>query len=455
MRETASSQDPVAQDNFAPTHPFLAWFPDLRAEVWILSAGQLLLFIGQGFTLVYASIYFVNQLGFSPTQVGLALGCSGVAGTVGRFFAGNIVETPGIGRRGTLIASSLISAAACFVLAFAQTLPLLIIGNVLLGLGISFYWPATLTLTTDLTSPHQRAEAFALTRLADNLGLGLGAFLAGQYLAMSGSFQWLFICKGIAYLVFGLVIVWAIAETLAPDAQPEISRLQSSSDGLWHRWRTALSDRTFMPYLLANLFFTTYVAQLSSTLPLYLANFVPAGNADTGFSEQWISYFFVWHAALKIVLQLPLTRAIQTINHVTTLFNALALWSSGFVLVWLTGQVSTQAVFVAAGAFTVIAIAEIFYAPAATAIVSDIAPVTLRGIYFSLDSECWAIGFLVGPAIGGWALDHTTTGTPLWIGLALSSILTAGLLLLLKSRFGQAKPQQAFDESMTGLSSPK
>jgi hypothetical protein len=72
-------------------------------------------------------------------------------------------------------------------------------------------------------------------------------------------------------------------------------------------WWQALSDRTFIVYLVANLFFTTYGAQLSSTLPLYLANFVPNGNTQTGFSEQWISYFFVWHALLKILFQLPIT----------------------------------------------------------------------------------------------------------------------------------------------------
>ena len=58
----------------------LTWLPNLRREIWILAAGQLLLFIGQGFTLVYTSIYFVNQLGFSPTQVGLALSSGGVSG---------------------------------------------------------------------------------------------------------------------------------------------------------------------------------------------------------------------------------------------------------------------------------------------------------------------------------------------------------------------------------------
>lgn len=390
-----------------------------------------MLFIGQGFTLVYASIYFVNQLGFSTTQVGLALSSAGISGTLGRFWAGNAVDAPvlgvRLGRRGTLLVAAVLSALACFCLAFAATFPVLVVGNLLLGLGISFYWPATLALITDLTPPEHRTEAFALTRLADNLGLGLGAFLAGQYIALSGDYRLLFISKGIAYLLFGGVIYRAIAETrILPATAPR---------NLLKTWRDALGDRTLVIYLLANVFFTTYAAQLSSTLPLFLANFVPGGSTPTGFTEQVISYFFVGHALIKIVLQLPITRSIRQANHVTVLLGALVLWVGSFGLIWVTGNVSTDAVIPAGFAFALIALAEILYAPAATAIVGDIAPADRRGVYFALESECWAIGFLIGPSLGGWALDHTDTiGSSVWLWALVSTVIPGALLWVLRRR---------------------
>lgn len=415
---------------FQPTSRLLRWFPDLQPDIWILSVGQLMLFIGQGFTLVYASIYFVNQLGFSTTQVGLALSSAGISGTMGRFWAGNAVDGPilglQLGRRGTLLVASALSALACFCLAFAATFPVLVMGNLLLGLGISFYWPATLALITDLTPPEHRTEAFALTRLADNLGLGLGAFLAGQYIALAGDYRLLFISKGVAYLLFGGVIYRAIAETRVP---------QAVSHSLLSTWKEALGDRTLVIYLLANVFFTTYAAQLSSTLPLYLSNFVPGGNTATGFTERFISYFFVWHALIKIVLQLPITRTIKQANHVTALLVALALWTGGFFLIWLTGGVPVYAVIPAGAAFALVALAEIFYAPAATALVGDIAPVDRRGVYFALESECWAIGFLLGPALGGWALDHPDVmGRSFWLLAIASAGIAGALLLVLRQR---------------------
>ena len=408
-----------------PTPPetvrqFSTWLPHLKREIWILATGQLLLFIGQGFTLVYASIYFVNELGFSATQVGFALSSSGLSGTLGRFFAGNAIDSDRFGRRGTLLLAAVLTAIACFFLAFADTFELLVVGNLLLGLGISLYWPATLAVTTDLTTTDDRAEAFAVTRLVDNLGLGLGALLAGQYLAMSGSYRALFIGKGVTYLLFSLVIYVAIAETRQP---------QTHTRNLLQDWWRALSDRHLVTFLIANVFFTTYAAQLGSTLPLYLANFVPGGNGEMGFSEAWISYFFGWHAFLKILLQLPITRTVKPLGHVTVLLVALILWCGGFVLLWVTGRMPGDAWLFAVGAFTAIAIAENLYAPIAVSLVGEMAPLRLRGIYFALESECWAIGFLIGPILGGWALDRPdAVGSNFWL-ILLGSASIAGAIL--------------------------
>ncbi|HEY9881281.1 MAG TPA: MFS transporter [Leptolyngbyaceae cyanobacterium] len=422
-----------------PANKLLAWLPELKREVWILAAGQLLLFIGQGFTLVYASIYFVNELGFSPTQVGLALGSGGISGTFGRFWAGNAIDSQRLGRRGTLLIAAVISALGSFSLAFATTFPLLVAGNLLLGLGISLYWPATLAITTDLTPPEHRTEAMALTRLADNLGLGLGAFLAGQYLAMAGNYLALFICKGAAYLIFGVVIFFAISETHQPHTAPR---------NLLQNWGQALRDRRLLTYLLANLFFTTYAAQIGTTLPLYLANFVPGGNTETGFSEQVISYFFVWHAVLKILLQLPITRWLRAVSHATVLLGSLSLWTGGLFLIWLVGLGSFNSLVVALTAFAFIAVAEIFYAPSASALVGGIAPATLRGIYFALESECWAIGFLIGPALGGWALDHPSLlGTNFWLALVSSAAIAATVLLSLRSQLANSTPSEEILQS--------
>ena len=410
-----------------PLQQLRAWLPPLKREIWILSFGQLMLFIGQGFTLVYASIYFVNELGFSPTQVGLAQGSIGVSGLVGRFFAGSALNSPKLGRRGTLLLSAVIAALGSFLLASAHTFAVLVAGNLLLGLGISLYWPATLTVTTDLTESEHLTEAMALARLADHLGLAVGALMAGQYIAAAGSYLVLFIGKGILYLLFSAVIWFTIAET----------RHTETPLTTWADWGQALRDRPFALYLLANLFFPIYAAQSSSTLPLYLANFMPGGNTETGFSGQFISYFFVWHVILKICLQLPLTRIFRSRSHSSLLIAALIVWCLGFVMIWLPNAVPQVALVAVVSAMACLAIADVLYAPSASALVGDLAPASLRGIYFSLESQCWAIGFLIGPSLGGWALDHpTAVGAKLWLYFVLSAVIALGLLILLRREIG-------------------
>lgn len=414
------------------THGPLTWLPQLRREIWILVTGQLLLFIGQGFTLVYASIYFVNELGFSPTQVGLALSSSGLAGIAGRLWSSYAIDSKFWGRRRTLILSATITAFACFCLAFTHTFTSLVVGNALLGLGVSIYWPANLSMITDLTTLENRTEAFALARLVDNLGLALGALLAGQYATMSDNYSLLFILKGVTYILFAGVIYFAIEET---------QQTQNTVRNVWQDWWQVLHDRNFIIFLSANIIFTTYTAQHTSTLPLYLANFIPNGNTETGFSEQWISYFFVWHVVLKIFLQLPITRLVKAIDHISILLVALTIWSGGFLLLWITGITSNYTLLIVLAAFSLIALGEILFSPTSVSLTSNMAPINLRGIYFSLESQCWSVGFTIGPALGGWSLDHPKTiGINFWLYLIAGGLISGLILILLKRMITVGKP---------------
>ena len=155
--------------------------PDLSTPVWILAGGRLLSEIGSGFTLFYAPIFFVNQVGIPATLVGFAIGSASISGVFGRFWGGGAVDSPKWGRRKTLLVATAISALADVFLATTHNFSTLIIGNLLMGLGIGIYWPATEAAIIDLTKPQQRNEAFAITRLADILGLSLG-----------GNFRWCF-----------------------------------------------------------------------------------------------------------------------------------------------------------------------------------------------------------------------------------------------------------------------
>lgn len=376
----------------------LKYLPNFKVQVWILAAGRLLSQVGTGFTLFYAPIFFVNQVGISSTLVGIALGSGSLSGIIGRFLGGQWSDSPNWGRKRTLLISAVVSAVADIFLAITNNFPTLVIGNLLMGLGTGLYWPATEAAIVDLTTDQQRNEAFGITRLADSLGLGLGVVLGGALISTSGNYRSLFAIDGISFVVFFAIIYFAIAETY------QFSSHQETQTG---RWSVAFQDRALMVYVLVNILFTVYLAQVQSTMPLYFKNFVSAGDTKGGFSEKIISGLFSWHIAFAAICQLPVARWLNRISRTHALLISLLLWALGFVLVWVTGITTSYALWWAILSLGIMAVAMVIYTPVASALVADLAPQSLRGVYLSINSQCWAIGYLIGPPLGGWALDRS------------------------------------------------
>lgn len=399
---------------------FLSWLPDLDRRVWILSFGRLLSQFGNGFTLFYAPIFFANQVGLSATAVGIGIGSGSISGVVGRFIGGSAADSPRWGRRKTILLSAAISAVADVFLATAFNFPTFVFGNLLMGLGIGLYWPATEAVVADLTRNNQRNEAFALARLADNLGLSLGIVVGGALIELTGQYRLLFIIDGITYGAFFCIVAWAIAETLNSQNTP--ARLLSG-------WGVALRDRQLWVFAAVNVLFTMYLAQVQSTMPLYFSNVVPAGVNRTGFSPAIMSTLFTWHVALTALVQLPVARWLNRMTHTKALGISLLFWGCGFLCIALTGTASGGYLGWAVLALTVLAIATVTYLPSASSFVVELAPDSLRGVYLSVNSQCWAIGYFIGPPLGGWALDQSPqVAHNFWIALVLSGLLGLGIL---------------------------
>jgi MFS family permease len=390
----------------------------LHPQVWILAIGRFLSEVGTGFTLFYAPIFFVNQVGLSATSVGFALGCGSISGVLGRILGGIGADSPGWGRRRTLLASAAISAIASFVLASSANFATLVIGSLINGLGQGLYWPATEAVVADLTPIDHRREAFALTRLADNLGLGMGIVLAGLLVANSGSYRSLFIIDGVSFILFFVVVFVAIAETRHCQSISDINHRQITA------WLRALSDRRLLVYIIVNVIFTTYISQLHSTLPIYLKNFVTVESDSKGFSESIISSLFAWHLISTIIVQLPINRILRRFSHPQALIISSVVWGLGFVFIWLTGTTTSNHLIWTASALTVFAVAITSYTPSASALVTDLAPQSQRGIYFSISSLCWAMGYFIGPSLGGFALDQSQIFLNFfWLILAVSIVI--------------------------------
>ncbi|MBW4691450.1 MAG: MFS transporter [Lyngbya sp. HA4199-MV5] len=411
---------------------WFSWLPDLNYQVWVLAAGRLLSQTGSGFTLFYAPIFFVNQVGLSATQVGLGLGSAAISGVVGRLLGGSFADSQFWGRRRTLLLSAIVSAIASLILAVSHDFLVFVVGNLMMGLGIGLYWPANEAMVADLTTPDQRNEAFALTRLCDSLGLGLGVVLGGLLVGTTGAYRALFVVDAVSFLVLFVVVYWAIVES----NQSTVSHKAVSG------WQQALRDRRLLTYVVANVLFTTYLVQINSTMPLYFTNFLT--DLPKGFSPTTLSALFTWHMSVSVLCQLPAARLLNRFSRAYGLMLSASLWGIGFLLVWVTGVVPSHHLLWAIVALGVLALATVAYMPSASSITVEMAPESLRGVYLAVNSQCWAIGSFIGPPLGGWALDHSASvAHGLWLGLALSVTIVILVLQRLDRMMKQKPPQDA------------
>jgi MFS family permease len=386
--------------------------PQLPRQVWILALGRLLSEIGSGFTIFYAPIFFVQQVGLSATSVGVALGSASISGIAGRLISGSYADR--WGRKPMLLLSTIVSAIACFIFASTQSFPTLVIGCLVQGLGLGLYWPANEAIVADLTMGEQRRMAYAFTRLADNSGMGIGIIAGGLLINSTGGYRWLFIIDGISFCLFAAIVIVAIAETLQQGRTPT---------KLIGGYLTALRDRRLLVYVLVNIIFTIYISQTQTTLPLYFSNFVSQPNAR-GFAPQVISALFAGYLLMTIGFQIPVLKFLHRFTHARSLMISGGFWAVGFACMTITGTSPSNGLFWASVGLGLFAIANVAYTPTASALIADLAPSDLRGVYTSINSLCWAVGYAVGPPLGGWALDRSTQfAHNFWLGLAATVAL--------------------------------
>jgi MFS family permease len=393
----------------------------LPRQIWMLALGRLLSEIGSGFTIFYAPIFFVQQVGLSATSVGLALGSASISGIAGRLISGTYADR--WGRKPVLLLATFVLAISCFIFAITNSFSMLVVGCLVQGLGLGLYWPANEAIVADLTDGEERRFAYAITRLADNLGMGLGIIAGGILISASGSYRTLFIIDGISFCCFLLTIAIGIQETL--QAQTRAVRFISG-------YATALRDRRLLVYVAVNIILTVYISQTQTTLPLYFSGFVPQVGAS-GFSPQIISTLFTGHLLMTIAAQLPMLKLLQKLSHARSLIISGVFWLLGFIAISITGTAANLQLLWASLGLGLFALAIVCYTPTASALIADLAPPSLRGVYTSINSLCWAAGYAIGPPLGGWALDRSFEfAHNFWLGLAATLPIVWVILLWLE-----------------------
>jgi MFS family permease len=239
---------------------------------------------------------------------------------------------------------------------------------------------------------------------------GLVAASAGT----QGIYRTLFLGASALSALMMLVVALTVEESL-PAATKGSPPGRRGASGL----RTALADGPFLALLAAGVLLYYVFTQDWQTLPIYAKNFV-------GVPDGRIGLFLGANGLVVILLQLPISYAIDRTSKVGALLVGAALFASSSATLLLTE--SFLGILVAfAGFFT---LAEMILEVAGAALAAELAPVRLRGTYLALFGACFGAAYGLSPVAAGALLEAHLPDAIWKIQLVAAALAAAGLIVV-------------------------
>ena len=393
--------------------------PRLPRAVWAMEAGGLVNAFGNGFVYPFLFIYLHNVRGFALGTSGLIVGTNAAVALAAGPAGGAVADR--IGARKTLAPSLVLLALAFALFPLVRAPWHAFCLAALVGLSSGAFWPSYHALLAAVTPPERRHAGYSLQRISANLGFGAGGALAGLLAATShpDSFTALFVIDAATYAAF--LALLALVPEARPDATEAADRRAAGG------YRRALRDRVFVALLGLNVVFVVAGYAQLETLPVFAKN-------HAGVSEGAIGLLFLVNSVVVVLAQLPVTRAVEGRRRMHALAAMTVLWAAAWLLVLAAGAWSAAAsaavVIVLAGG--VFALGECLQGPTQQALVADLAPAELRGRYMALSTNSWSVGWIAGPVIGAFVLQHAPLA--LWGGAAAACLAAGAFALLLERR---------------------
>ena len=380
--------------------------PQLPRDVWILQVGGLVNAFGNGIMLPFLIIYLHNVRGIPLGIAGLVAAINSVCGFLSAFAAGALSDR--IGPRRVLVGALGVMALATALLPLVRSAWEAFVLYGLSGFGSGSFWPSQSALVTGLTPPGRRHSAFATQRITMNLGVALGGLVGGFVAAHS--FTALFVLDAATFVGYVLVLL----RLQAPDLDPE--RAAGS-------YGEVLRNRVFMSYIGLNaLVIATSMAVWVELLPPFAKN--QAHVSPEGVGVLWAVDSFV-----VVVAQLPVTKLMEGRRRMRGLAVMSAAWAAsllGFDAAgyWASGWVAAGLL----ASFTVVfAAGECLHGTIHLPLAADLASRRSVGRYLAFSSQSWQIGWIVGPAGGGFVLQHAPFA--LWPLAAMLQVAAAAWAL--------------------------
>ena len=408
----------------------LKYWKDLRhlpRPVWTVSVSQLVNRAGS-MVLSFLVLYLITDRGFSAQSAGFILFLYGLGAIVAGPFAGRLADR--WGAVPLMRASLFLSGLMLLVYPFAHSPFAIGAATVVLAMLTEAFRPAAMAFIGEIVAPANRKSAFAVYRLAINLGMAIGPAIGGVLATLS--FRYLFVADGATSIAAGLVLAAAALperrrQGARPADGPTTTRLRLST--------AAHLDPRFLFFLAAVLPVTIIFFQHISSMPLYVVR-------DLRFSTATFGLLFSLNCLLIVVFEIPLNVATAHWPHRRTLALGAVLSGAGF------GAMAFARDFWSLAATVVVwTLGEMLFFPASAAYATDVAPDARRGEYSGLYTMIFSIAFAIGPWAGTVVIDRFGARVLWGLTFLLGLVAAAMFVRLPEPRHHAPAPEQTLPDA--------
>jgi predicted MFS family arabinose efflux permease len=409
----------------------LKYWKDLRhlpRPVWVVFVSTLVNRAGS-MVLAFLVLYLTRDRGFSAEHAGFILFLYGVGAIVAGPIAGRLADR--WGSVPLMRASLFLSAAMLLVYPFAKTTPTIIAATLALAMLTEAFRPAAMSFFGEVVEPGRRKSAFAVYRLAINLGMAIGPAVGGILATIS--FRYLFVADAATSLAAGAVL----AAIVLP--RPDRSRNRAPNEDLSTPTRLRLStaahaDPRFLFFLLCVLPVVVVFFQHISSMPLFIVR-------DLGLSAATFGLLFSLNCILIVILEVPLNASTSHWSHRRTLALGALLSGAGFGIMAFARGVPMLVLSVVVWTF-----GEMLFFPSSAAYATDAAPEERRGEYSGLYTMTFSLAFAIGPWAGTVVLERAGARVLWGLTFVLGAIAAAMFLRMPEPEHHAAEAEETLPD---------
>ncbi|HTQ78595.1 MAG TPA: MFS transporter [Thermoanaerobaculia bacterium] len=384
---------------------------ELPASLWLLFTATLINRLGT-MVLAFLALYLTRTQGYTPTQAGAMLALYGTVAIFAAPLSGRICDR--FGALPVIVAGLLSNGLVLLLYPFARG-PWIGLATFAMAATNETTRPASLAAVTTWSAPAERRMAFALIRLAVNLGVSVGPALGG--FLVGRSFGFLFMIDASTSLAAGLVLL-LMAPRLGLTRRAAAASASPADLNSPTAVRSPFLDRRFLLFLVVNLLVTVVFFQHNSTMPLYLVR-------TLGLSPAVYGLMFTLNTLIIVAIEVPLNGGMADWPFRRSLALGALLCGLGFGGLGLVSTALGVSATVVVWTF-----GEMITFPTAAAYAAQCAPADRQGAYMGAYSMSSAAAFAVGPWAGTRILE-TFGGGAVWTATFLCGAVAAILYRLL------------------------